>query len=1152
MSNWRLILDSLRFHWRSNLSVGLGVAVAAAVLTGALIVGDSVRGSLEALAFERLGRIDNVLVTRYFFRQQLALELEEKPEFAADFELAVPAIVLEATLAHPQRQRQATRVQCFGVPPEFWELGVGGPGRPPSGGQIVLNRPLAQRLQAEVGEDVILRLPLFGDIPADSALGRKTDTVRNRSLRVQTIIEPRGLGEFALRPSQRTPLVCYVPLDTLQRALDERDQANAIFVSGRPSEEDPLAPPSLEAEEHLRQALRPRLADYGLRIEKTPRGYGQLVGEHMLLEPAVERAGLEALADDRPQPVLTYLANTLALGEREIPYSTITALDPALDPPLGPLHTLDGQVVEQIDDGEILLNRWAAENLGASPGDEITVRYFLPESTHGKAIETEATLKLAGVVELSGAADDPDFTPPLKGVTDQLSIADWDPPFPFDAARIRSDDEDYWDRHKTTPKAFVSLATGRKLWSSRFGEATSIRFVLPAANVDVDELAARLRLDPAELGFEFRPVKRLALEASSGTTAFSGLFLGFSAFLIAAAVMLVLLLFRLAIDRRAAEIGTLAALGWSGSKVRRALAGEGLIVALAGATVGALAGIGYAWLLVVGLRTWWVAAISTPFVALDVRPAAVLMGLAAGAAVSFAAILWALWRIRHVEIRRLLAGEADEGQFARRPAGRGTRIGIAAALIAALVLAGSGGFLSGEAQAGAFFGSGALVLAGLLMLVAQRWRAPRVAQAAIAGNAPLWTLAVRNAARNPLRSTLTIGLVAAAAFLLIAISAFRLSPPAAGERHSGTGGLALIAESDQPIYEDLEPVLRQVARLKALRPVAGANDSTTSASNTNDADAIDAGVQIYPLRLREGDDASCLNLYQATQPRLLGVPQSLIDRGGFAWSKTSAATDEERANPWLLLDKDLGATPDGRKIIPVVVDANTATYSLHLSGVGARYELPDGRGGQVPLQVVGLLSNSVLQGGLIASETALLQAFPEVSGYRMFLIDAPAEQAAGLAEGLDQALGDYGFAAETTTQRLAEYMVVQNTYLETFQSLGGLGLLLGTLGVAAVQLRNVFERRGELALLRAVGFNRRRLGAMVLLENLLLVLGGLLLGSIAALVAVAPHLAGDAASIPWQFLASMLGLVLLAGLVSGLLAVRATLRAPLIAALRGE
>ena len=91
---------------------------------------------------------------------------------------------------------------------------------------------------------------------------------------------------------------------------------------------------------------------------------------------------------------------------------------------------------------------------------------------------------------------------------------------------------------------------------------------------------------------------------------------------------------------------------------------------------------------------------------------------------------------------------------------------------------------------------------------------------------------------------------------------------------------------------------------------------------------------------------------------------------------------------------------------------------------------------------------------------------------------------------------------------------MQNTYLATFQSLGGLGLLLGTIGLAVVQWRNVLERRGELALLRAAGFPARMLAILVALENVLLLVLGLGVGLLAALVAVLPHLIGRGAAVP--------------------------------------
>jgi ABC-type antimicrobial peptide transport system permease subunit len=206
----------------------------------------------------------------------------------------------------------------------------------------------------------------------------------------------------------------------------------------------------------------------------------------------------------------------------------------------------------------------------------------------------------------------------------------------------------------------------------------------------------------------------------------------------------------------------------------------------------------------------------------------------------------------------------------------------------------------------------------------------------------------------------------------------------------------------------------------------------------------------------------------------------------------------------------------------------------------------------VRFRIAGLLANSVLQGSLLIGEADFERLFPQTSGYRSFLIRTPPRQAQAVAAALEDRLSDEGFDTTDARQRLAELLAVQNTYISTFQSLGALGLVLGTFGLAAVQLRSVFERRKELALMRAAGFRRRRLGGLVLLENVLLLAGGLAVGTIAALVVVLPQMLLGGARVPLADLAVMLAVVVVAGMATGLLAVRATLRAPLVAALRGE
>jgi len=460
-------------------------------------------------------------------------------------------------------------------------------------------------------------------------------------------------------------------------------------------------------------------------------------------------------------------------------------------------------------------------------------------------------------------------------------------------------------------------------------------------------------------------------------------------------------------------------------------------------------------------------------------------------------------------------------------------------LVAAAAVGLSWARLGEEEGAGAFFGAGAIALLAGLVMARAHFRAGMVGQAVALGRGNLLRLALRNAARNPGRSTLTIGLVATATFLIVAVSAFHVDVGGqSSDRQSGSGGFALVGESDQPIYQDLNG-----ADGRAALGFSAADEKLLAKNQ----------VQVIALREKAGDDASCLNLYQTRRPTVLGVPRALIERGGFAWAASAAKSRAERENPWRLLDERLPPDADGVTPVPVVLEQNTAMYALHLwNGVGESYAMPDGRGGSVRLRVVGLLDNSIFQGTLLVGEAAFLRLFPDASGYQLFLVAAPAGSAGSVRKALERSLGEYGFAAETTAQRLAGFMVVQNTYLSTFQSLGGLGLLLGTLGLAAVQLRNVLERRRQLALLRAIGFRRASLAGMVMSENALLLLLGLALGMLAALVAVLPHMLSGRAAIPWGSLAATLGLVLAVGLTAGLAAVRAAVAAPLLRTLTAE
>jgi hypothetical protein len=351
MNTLAFVASSLRFHWRTHLAVALGVAAATAVLTGALLIGDSVRGSLRHLVLDRLGRIDAVLILDRFFRQEMASELAESKPLEAPGSLAVPAILFpSASVAATgdSGRKLAAGVLVVGSNDSFWQLNASGPlvKRPPARGEIILNAPLAQELTVKVGDTLVVRFGKADQIPADSPLGRRTDRVAALAeLKLIEIIPAEGLGRFGLEPNQIAPRNAYVSLADVQQTLDADGKINTLFVAT--STDNRRATTDVRA---LSEQLHPTLADYGLSIKHVRLTYGNgdkqqviydyysLASDRLLLDPAAQRVAQAAFADLNAQPVLTYLANSIQkIGGDEptaIPYSTITAIDPASGGPL--------------------------------------------------------------------------------------------------------------------------------------------------------------------------------------------------------------------------------------------------------------------------------------------------------------------------------------------------------------------------------------------------------------------------------------------------------------------------------------------------------------------------------------------------------------------------------------------------------------------------------------------------------------------------------------------------------------------------------------------------------------------------------------------------------------------------------------------------
>ena len=1111
---WRLVVSTAAHYWRTNLAVACGVAAAVAVLAGALLVGDSVRGSLRDIALGRLGAATHVLSSADFFREGLAATIADEGSGLT----VAPLVVATGFVTHEPSSRRAGSVLVYGVDERFWRFhGL----EPPEG--VTISPALAAELGPEDGDVLLVRLQKPSEIPIESLFGRKEDVGRTIRLTIAGVQPHDRLGEFSLQPQQADVRAVFAPLRRIQRDLAVPGQVNTLLFAGTIADE--------ELDRRVRSALT--LDDLAVVVsvagdppEVSVEGPGGILSG-TLESAAREAAGRLSLV---PAPVFTYLANTIRRGDRQVPYSLITAT------PLERLPPSTAAAVPTADGAPpIVLNAWAARELGASPGDRLEVEYYLWDPSRGLTTHT-APFTLTRIVPIEGLAADRRLAPEYPGITGATNLADWDPPFPIDLSRIRPEDERYWDEYRTTPKAFIDYERGRALWETRYGAVTSLRLTVPPGG-DAAALAARLREElrrtvrPESMGVALLPVRASALQASTGATDFGQYFTYFSFFLMVSALLLAILFFRLGVEQRLRQIGVLRSAGFTIAQVRRLLLAEAAALAVVGSLAGMAGAVLYGRLIVHGLTTWWVGAVGTTRLALHVNPLSLAIGAAAGVLAAVLCVVVSLRAVARLSPRALLSAQTLDtpGALDVRRARRGRIIGVTLAALGGAMLAAA--FVVREAQGGLFFGAGASLLAASMFMLSSWLRARDVRPIRGRGLRPVAMLGFRSAAFRPSRSVLSAALIASAAFIIVSVDAFRRGgAEIAGERTSGTGGFVLMAESELPLLYN-------------------PNDASGRESLIVQAPEFER-VRFARFRVRPGEDASCLNLYRPTNPTIVAPEPSFIDEGRFTFAASLAESDAERANPWLLLRRQ---PEDGT--VPVIADATSLQYVLHAK-VGDTFAIDTGGAEPLTLRFVASLRDSVLQGQFVMAEEHFVRLFPGQQGYRFFLIDAPgvatAEAAAALSGVLEQELATFGFDAVTAAERLESYHRVENTYLSTFQALGGLGLLLGTIGLAAVMFRNVLERRRELALLRAVGYDGRRVSTMVMAEAVLLLGAGLAAGAGCAALAIAPAWLGRGGAMPGRGLVLLLASVAVAGVLSSWLAARAALRGELLASLRSE
>ena len=1115
MNYWKLLSRSLDFYRKSHFWVVLGTMISTAILVGALVIGDSVKFSLQQIVFDRLGNTELALNSgNRFFRAQIADDLSK----ILDTTVA-PLLQTNGIAIVEGGQRRLNNVQIIGVDDRFGKIaGIKDFYNHISPDEAIINHHLALRLQLKKGDEFLLRIKKLDMIPKDIPLSLDTDLTMARPFKIKAIASDTQFGRFNLKANQVAPNTVFVSLPALSKEMGYDNRANVLLTAAH---NEAPAPGNDEAFKRVWT-----IADIGLEVKEFPgRDMIEIKSSRIFLDPPIVDAALKI--NKKAQPVLTYFVNEIRLEDKSTPYSFISAPGSSIVPP-------------GIKDDEIMINEWLARDLGANQGDRIQLTYYVLGPMRD-LIEKSTNFRVKAIVPLKNPYADRDLMPDFPGLSGEQNCRDWHPGIPIDLDKIRKKDEEYWDNYQGTPKAFVTINAAQRMWRNRFGDLTAVRFV----GLEKREIEKKLvgELDPASFGFVFREVREEGLRASVESVDFGQLFLGLSFFIIVAALLLTGLLYVFNVEKRSEENGLLLALGFPKKNIRRLVLMEGAVIIIIGSILGSAVGVLYNQFILYALKTVWHGVVGTSMLRVNVKFSTILMGTVIGIFIAFLTI----WLVTRKQLKQpvtaLQKGLTKLEAFREKRPFVSKLIGILG-MIAVIIILLTTKFETGRGAFMFFFTAGSLLLiSGLAFIKIFLYKLTKkpdnkkflqgpgtVFSKRVPGRRrqekSLFNIGVRNNARRPVRSLTLIGLLACGVFIVFTVGANRvISTQDAEKRGSGTGGFALYGESSVPILYDL---------------------NSQKGTNFYGLESINAkGVDYVQFRVKEGDDASCLNLNRVANPQLIGVdPDELIKRASFTFIEKTKEVDS--TNPWGVLKQNL---PDG--VIPGAADQTVILWGLG-KAVGDTLTYMDEKGQTFKIKLVGGLANSIFQGNIIISEKALIQKYPSISGYRIFLIDAPFENLDEISKELSRAMQDQGLDLVPASARLAEFNRVENTYLSIFLILGTFGLILGSIGLGIVVWRNVKERRGELALLRAVGFSKESIQNMLLYEHMILLAAGIFCGIAAALLATLPSIMTPGSGIPYFTIIFLLIIVLINGVGWTYFASRTATRGDLLASLRNE
>jgi putative ABC transport system permease protein len=1058
-----LIFRSLTHYWKSHLAVAIGVAICAMVITGTLIVGDSIQASLEETTQLRLGKTQYLFtgIDRYF-RASLANEVKKDLQIST-----APILQLLGFASSQGGQLKLNNVQVLGIDesfqsflPKYTQL------PPPGNGEVYISQNLAQRLQLKEDDALLLRVDKASQIPKNAPFVTDQENQISIRAKVKKILSPEELGRFNLKTSQTAPFNVFMSLSFLNGEMELKDKANKILFYSENNIDVPAIQKSIQKHWTLQD----------IALEITPvldSSQLELRSERVFMDSSITKALDEIVPQN--SKILTYMINDFIVNDHETPYSFMSA----------------GGFSEKLSKNEALINSWMADDLDASPGDSIKITYYvigplrqLKEESHWFVIKN--------VVEMEGIFGDRALMPDLPGMSDAGNCRDWEAGVPIQLDKIRDKDEDYWNKFKGTPKAFISYETGRELWENRFGVSTAIR--VPVNSMEANTLKSNLTnlLTPNSQGFTLKSVKQEGLAAARGGVDFGQLFMALSFFILVAGLILMALLFNLHLEKRIEEIGTLKAIGYPYQIIKKNLLFEGLFIALPGVIIGGILAVIYNKIIFYALNTVWYDIVRT-----DILNEVILVKtLVIGMLISLILVSISIWFNVNKRLKAVSSNlQRKIGDSARSRTMILLKTSAWASLLIALGLLMHEALFGKTLNTAIFFSAGGLLLLSFILFFSALIKKEGLKSSETVSQL---SLIRKNLSRNSSRSFRIVILFALGTFIIISTGLNKKDlHKEANDPKSGTGGFQFFMETTMPVLKDLNIEQNRIDQ------------------------GIEKSLEFVQMRKSEGDDASCLNLNLIASPRILGIPSDELKR---RFSFVKSTDDLNPEEPWTSLKNEL---PGG--VIPAILDQTVIQWGLGKK-VGDTLVYLNEAGEEMTLKIIGGLANSIFQGNALIDEQLFLKHFPSSSGSYVFLIDGNTKELDENQNELNRAFRNEGAEIEVAADRLAMFNQVENTYLSIFLLLGGLAMILGTVGLGVSLARNILDRGPEIGILRAMGYRKSNVLRIITYEHLVLLLIGTLAGTLTAFIATLPSILSEFVQASWQTAAIIVALILVNGL----------------------